>query len=67
MAKRLQGEPDEDHESLAPLGEECAEKKLGLEPEIKEVRRTAATSPTLEEKLAHQKRQRELEAKRTKL
>lgn len=34
---------------------------------IKEVRRTAATSPTLEEKLAHQKRQRELEAKRTKL
>ena len=48
--------------------------KLGLEQEIKaidaeikEVRRTAATSPTLEEKLAHQKRQRELEAKRTKL
>ena len=48
--------------------------KLGLEQEIKaidaeikEVRRTAATSPTLEEKLAHQKRQRELEGKRTKL
>lgn len=48
--------------------------KLGLEQEIKvidadikEVRRTAAISPTLEEKLAHQKRQRELEAKRTKL
>lgn len=48
--------------------------KLGLEQqikeidrEIKEVRRTAATSPTLEEKLAHQKHQRELEAKRSKL
>ncbi|MGX9717101.1 SNF2-related protein [Janthinobacterium lividum] len=48
--------------------------KLGLEQEIKtidveikEVRRTAATSPTLEEKLTHQKHQRELEAKRTKL
>jgi superfamily II DNA or RNA helicase len=48
--------------------------KLGLEQEIKaidaeikDVRRTAATSPTLEEKLAHQKRQRELAAKRTKL
>lgn len=48
--------------------------KLGLEQEIKsidiqikEVRRTAATSPTLEEKLAHQKQQRELEAKRSKL
>ena len=48
--------------------------KLGLEQEIKvidveikEIRRTAATSPTLEEKLAHQKRQRELEGKRTKL
>jgi F0F1-type ATP synthase membrane subunit b/b' len=47
--------------------------KLGLEQEIteidreiKEVRRTAATSPTLEEKLAHQKYQRELENKRTK-
>ena len=48
--------------------------KLGLEQEIKaidaeikEVRKTAAVSPTLEEKLAHQKRQRELEAKRSKL
>jgi superfamily II DNA/RNA helicase len=48
--------------------------KLGLEQEIKaididikEVRRTAATAPTLEEKLTYQKRQRELEAKRTKL
>ncbi|MBA2659578.1 MAG: DEAD/DEAH box helicase [Nitrosospira sp.] len=48
--------------------------KLGLEQEIKiidgeikEVRRTAAVSPTLEEKLAHQKRQRELEGKRSKL
>lgn len=48
--------------------------KLGLEQEIKiidaeikDVRLTAATSPTLEEKLSHQKRQRELEAKRTKL
>ena len=42
--------------------------KLGLEQEIKaidveikEVRRTAAISPSLEEKLDHQKRQRELE------
>ena len=48
--------------------------KLGLEQDIKdidrdvkEVRRTAAASPTLEEKLAHQKRQRELEARRTRL
>ena len=48
--------------------------KLGLEREIKdvdieikEVRRLAATSPTLEEKLAQQKRQRDLEAKRSKL
>jgi len=48
--------------------------KLGLEQEIKaidaeikEVRRTAATSPTLEEKLAHQKHQREIEGKRSKL
>ncbi len=48
--------------------------KLGLEQEIKaidaeikDVRRTAATSPTLEEKLAHQKHQRELEGKRSKL
>lgn len=48
--------------------------KLGLEQEIKsidleikEVRRTAAISPALEEKLSHQKRQRELETKRSKL
>ncbi|MEW5787294.1 MAG: SNF2-related protein [Pseudomonadota bacterium] len=48
--------------------------KLGLEQEIKEidreikeVRRTAATSPTLEEKLSWQKNQRELEGKRSKL
>jgi ERCC4-related helicase len=48
--------------------------KLGLEQEIKEidreikdVRRTAATSPTLEEKLLWQKKQRELEGKRSKL
>ena len=48
--------------------------KLGLEQEIKaidseikEVRRTAAVSPTLEEKLALQKRQRELEGRRNKL
>ncbi|MGD1826803.1 SNF2-related protein [Chromobacterium violaceum] len=48
--------------------------KLGLEQEIKvidqeikEVRRTAATSPTLDEKLHWQKQQRELEGKRSKL
>jgi ERCC4-related helicase len=48
--------------------------KLGLEQEIKEIdkevkeiRRTAAVAPTLEEKLTHQKRQRELETKRSKL
>ena len=48
--------------------------KLGIEQEIKEidrqikeVRRTAACSPTLEEKLSWQKQQRELEAKRMKL
>jgi ERCC4-related helicase len=48
--------------------------KLGIEQEIKaidgeikQVRRTAATSPTLEEKLTHQKHQRELESKRSKL
>jgi superfamily II DNA or RNA helicase len=48
--------------------------KLGLEQEIKEidreikeVRRTAATSPTLEEKLLWQKKQRELEGKRSRL
>jgi ERCC4-related helicase len=48
--------------------------KLGIEQEIKEidrqikdVRRTAASAATLEEKLSWQKQQRELEAKRTKL
>jgi hypothetical protein len=48
--------------------------KLGLEQEIKEidgeikaVRSTAASSPTLEEKLSWQKKQRELEGKRSKL
>lgn len=48
--------------------------KLGLEQEIKEidrqikeVRSTAATAPTLDEKLSWQKRQRELEGKRSKL
>lgn len=48
--------------------------KLGLEQEIKaidreikEVRRTAAIAPTLEEKLSWQKRQRELETRRGKL
>lgn len=48
--------------------------KLGIDQEIKEidrqikdVRRTAASAPTLEEKLSLQKQQRELEAKRTKL
>ena len=48
--------------------------KLGLEREIKDidreikdVRRVAAVSPTLEEKLTHQKRQRELETRRGKL
>jgi hypothetical protein len=38
-----------------------------IDAEIKEVRKTAAVSPTLEEKLAHQKHQRELEVKRSKL
>jgi ERCC4-related helicase len=48
--------------------------KLGIEQEIKEidrqikeVRRTAASAPTLEEKLTWQKKQRELEGTRTKL
>lgn len=48
--------------------------KLGLEQEIKEVdreikdvRRTAVSAPTLEEKLSIQKRQRELESRRNKL
>lgn len=48
--------------------------KLGLEQqikdkdrEIKEVRRSAAIAPTLEEKLSWQKQQRELDASRSKL
>jgi ERCC4-related helicase len=48
--------------------------KLGLEQEIKqidadikEIRRTAATAVTLEEKLGYQKQQRELESKRSRL
>jgi ERCC4-related helicase len=48
--------------------------KLGIEQEIKAIdveikqtRRTASMSPTLEEKLTHQKHQRELESKRSKL
>jgi len=48
--------------------------KLGLEQEIKaidsgikEVRRLAATAPTLEEKLTQQRHQRDMEAKRSKL
>jgi len=48
--------------------------KLGLEQEIKEidrhikdVRSSAATAPTLEDKLARQKQQRELEARRSRL
>ncbi len=48
--------------------------KMGIEQEIKEidrqikeVRRTAASAPTLEEKLSWQKQQRELEAKRGRL
>ena len=38
-----------------------------IDVEIKQIRRTAAASPTLEEKLAHQKQQRDLEGKRSKL
>ena len=38
-----------------------------IDREIKEVRRTAAVSPTLEEKLHWQKQQRELEQRRNKL
>ena len=38
-----------------------------IDSEIKQVRRTAANAPTLEEKLTLQKHQRELEGKRSKL
>ena len=61
-------------QEVAKLDAWADDLKLGLEQEIKgidieikEVRRTAAISPTLEEKLSHQKRQRELENKRSKL
>ncbi|MEQ1516392.1 MAG: SNF2-related protein [Usitatibacteraceae bacterium] len=47
------------------LGLECEIKEI--DKEIKEVRRIAAISPTLEEKLLHQKQQRELETRRGKL
>ncbi len=39
----------------------------GIDGEVKELRRTAATAATLEEKLRYQKKQRELEGKRSKL
>jgi len=39
----------------------------GIDTEIKEVRRIAAVAATLEEKLTRQKRQRELEGKRSQL
>ena len=45
----------------------CRTEIKAIDVEIKEVRRAAAVSPSLEEKLVHQKRQRELEGKRTKL
>ena len=38
-----------------------------IDRQIKEVRSTAAIAPTLEEKLSWQKKQRELESKRSKL
>ncbi len=50
------------------------DRKLGLEQhikdidrDIKETRKTAATAPTLDEKLTYQKQQRELEIRRNKL
>jgi hypothetical protein len=42
-------------------------RKNDIGREIKEVRRTAAISPTLEEKRSWQRKQRELEARRGKL
>jgi ERCC4-related helicase len=46
----------------------CLEQSIKeIDREIKEIRRTAATAPTLDEKLSWQKRQRELEGKRNKL
>ncbi|MDH2245932.1 SNF2-related protein [Pseudomonas sp. GD03855] len=61
-------------EEVAKLDAWADDLKLGLEQEIKEtdreikeVRRTAATAQTLDEKLHWQKRQRELEGTRNKL
>ena len=59
---------------MQKLEEWADDLKLGLEQqikdidqEIKETRRTAATAATLDEKLGWQKKQRELESKRTKM
>lgn len=61
-------------QEVAKLDAWADDLKLGLEQEIKtidseikELRRIAATAATLEEKLGYQKRQRELEGKRSKL
>lgn len=61
-------------QEVQKLEEWADDLKLGLEQqikdidrEIKEVRRTAATAATLDEKLGWQKKQRELESKRTKM
>ena len=60
-------------EEVQKLDDWADDLKQGLEQEsketdreIKEVRRTAATSATLEEKLSWQKKQRELENKRSR-
>ena len=61
-------------QEVQKLEEWADDLKLGLEQqikdidqEIKETRRTAATAATLDEKLSWQKKQRELESKRTKM
>jgi len=61
-------------QEVAKLDSWAEDLKLGLEQEIKaldlsikELRRTAATAPSLEAKLGHQKQQRELEGKRSRL
>ena len=61
-------------QEVQKLEEWADDLKLGLEQqikdidqEIKEARRTAATVATLDEKLGWQKKQRELESKRTKM
>jgi hypothetical protein len=61
-------------QEVQKLEEWADDLKLGLEQqikdidqEIKETRRTAATAATLDEKLGWQKKQRELESKRTKM